>query len=167
MAPDVYWIGPVFSARLAVMRRPLGGDRLDAEIAALAAQGVGTLVCMLMDDELGDLGLRREAAVCGAHGIEFLHWPILDHSVPKPDAESARNLEAIAGRLRAGRNVVCHCYMALGRSVLAAASVMALAGTPPDRAFEAIGRARGIPVPDTREQREWVEQFARDLPPGR
>ena len=37
-----------------------------------------------------------------------------------------------------------------------------LTGEAPDRAFSRIERARGRPVPDTDEQREWVRRFATD-----
>jgi hypothetical protein len=40
---------------------------------------------------------------------------------------------------------------------------MVAAGKDPDEAFEVIGAARGLPVPETNEQREWVKTFAREL----
>lgn len=40
---------------------------------------------------------------------------------------------------------------------------MVAAGKDPDGAFEVISAARGLPVPETNEQREWVETFARQL----
>lgn len=41
-----------------------------------------------------------------------------------------------------------------------AACVLVSLGEEPDTAFERIARARGCPVPDTAEQREWVLRFA-------
>ncbi|MEK7277475.1 MAG: hypothetical protein AAB427_09015 [Chloroflexota bacterium] len=40
-----------------------------------------------------------------------------------------------------------------------AASLLAQSGIGVDKAFERIEKARGCPVPDTAEQRHWVEQF--------
>ena len=37
-------------------------------------------------------------------------------------------------------------------------------GLSPDDAFEHVRAARGSPVPDTPEQRAWVEQFAQTYP---
>src|SRR5262249_30239083 len=47
-----------------------------------------------------------------------------------------------------------------GRSSLVAACVLASCGERPEAALERIARARGRPVPDTAEQREWVLRFA-------
>ena len=34
------------------------------------------------------------------------------------------------------------------------------AGETPDQAFEEIAKARGVPVPETPEQRDWVVRLA-------
>jgi hypothetical protein len=50
--------------------------------------------------------------------------------------------------------------MGIGRASLIAASVLVALGASVDKAFAAIASARRFPVPDTWEQREWVEAFA-------
>ena len=44
-----------------------------------------------------------------------------------------------------------------------AACVLVTNGYSPDAAFRTIEEARGCPVPDTQEQRQWVELWAADL----
>lgn len=56
-----------------------------------------------------------------------------------------------------------HCRAGIGRSAIIAASLLALNGTDVDLAFKLVTEARGCPVPDTPEQKKWVEQFVRDL----
>jgi hypothetical protein len=47
----------------------------------------------------------------------------------------------------------------IGRSSLMAACVLVLMGMAPGTAFGLIGKARGLKVPDTEGQRDWVERF--------
>jgi protein-tyrosine phosphatase len=56
--------------------------------------------------------------------------------------------------------VLVHCRQGIGRAALIAASVLAENGESPDAAFARIQQARGRPVPDTEEQRNWVRRFA-------
>ena len=53
--------------------------------------------------------------------------------------------------------------MGIGRASMLAVSVMASFGIEVEQAFEWVAEARGLPVPDTGEQREWVAQFSRSL----
>lgn len=162
MKGEIYWIGPVLQGRLAVMPRPRGGDWLREEIDFFCGQGVDVVACLLERDESRALGLEDEGLLCTAAGIEFLSFPIRDHSVPEPDRRTTEFIRTIVGHLKLGKGVAVHCYMGIGRSVVIASSVMALAGHPVESAFAAISRARGYVVPETQEQREWVHAFARE-----
>jgi hypothetical protein len=44
--------------------------------------------------------------------------------------------------------------------------VLILAGIPSEAVFERLSAARGCPVPETPEQRQWIIQFARELTPA-
>jgi protein-tyrosine phosphatase len=46
--------------------------------------------------------------------------------------------------------------MGIGRASLVAAAVLRLLGLPGDEAFSRVQAARGLPVPDTDEQRQWL-----------
>ncbi len=53
-----------------------------------------------------------------------------------------------------------------------AAALLIKDGITPDDALNRISEARGLPVPETPEQREWVKEFARrrlpqSVPPTR
>ena len=47
---------------------------------------------------------------------------------------------------------------------LIASSLLVLRGTDPEEALNRVATARGRAVPDTSEQRQWVNNFARYLP---
>jgi hypothetical protein len=64
--------------------------------------------------------------------------------------------------MRAGRFVVAQCFAGIGRSTLIAGVTLAMLGIGADDAFRLIGDARGLPVPDTELQRQWLKAFAVD-----
>ena len=49
-----------------------------------------------------------------------------------------------------------HCWGGVGRSSLFAAALLVARGTDADTALARIAAARGVPVPETDEQRAWV-----------
>jgi protein-tyrosine phosphatase len=59
-----------------------------------------------------------------------------------------------------GRTVVIHCRAGIGRSAVIAACALICSGQDVGTAFNEISRSRGVMVPDTDEQREWVASFA-------
>jgi protein-tyrosine phosphatase len=165
MRAEIFWIEGVRGGRLAVMPRPRGGDWLADEVRSLRAAGVDVLVSLLTRDEAAELDLADEAACCAAAGIEFVSFPFADRGVPTSAPETLSLVRGLAAFLNGGKAVAVHCRQGVGRSALVAACVLASLGETPDAALERAARARGRPVPDTREQREWVTRFAeRHLP---
>jgi protein-tyrosine phosphatase len=69
-------------------------------------------------------------------------------------------LKTIMEYLHSGKAVGVHCRAGIGRSSLIAVSALIRAGFSADSAFRLAEEARGCPVPDTPEQRRWVERFA-------
>jgi len=63
-------------------------------------------------------------------------------------------------RLQHGDSVLIHCRQGIGRSSLLAASLLAAEGVSPKEAWERIEMSRRAPVPDTPEQKAWVERLA-------
>jgi protein-tyrosine phosphatase len=157
MVSDLYWIDHQSALpRLAIMARPRSGDWLADEIAAWRDAGVGTVVSLLEPWETLELGLQAEAGLCRESNIDFISFPICDRGVPEDADEVARLCRSIAASDKA---VAIHCRAGIGRSALVAAAVLTLVGAEPDAAFAAIGAARGLQVPDTDMQREWVRNL--------
>ena len=163
MPPEIFWIKAVGRGRLAVMPRPRGGDWLEDEILHLKRSGIGTLVSMLTPEEESLLELGDEAALARRHGLEFFSHPIPDRNVPTSARPMWALARSLADQFRSGRQIAVHCRMGIGRSPLLLACILVSTGLVADDAWEAIGEARGCVVPDTAEQRAWLERTA----PGR
>ncbi|MFZ0495450.1 MAG: hypothetical protein WBE80_00095 [Methylocella sp.] len=159
MRPKIQWIDLPAGARLAIMPRPRAGDWLDAEVAGWRAEGIGVIVSLLEAGEVEELGLDREAGLCHDLDMEFIAFPVLDGGVPASTHEATVLAEAIVARLNEGKAVAVHCRAGIGRSSLIAAIVLVLLGFAPGTAFDRIGKARGLKVPDTEGQRDWVDMF--------
>jgi protein-tyrosine phosphatase len=165
MRVELYWIEGPWPGRLAILPRPRGGDWLEDEIDAWRRAGVDMVVSLLTPDEVTDLGLGDEANISRRNGIDFASFPIPDRGVPSSAAAAAELVTKLDAALANGRTVAVHCRQGIGRSAVIAASLLTRAGLDPERAFRRIGAARGLPVPETDEQRAWVESFARESLP--
>ena len=154
-ATDLFTVEIPGPGRISTMARPRGGDWLRDEMAALAGAGVDVLVCALTGPERDELDLVDEEMEARAAGLRFVAIPIPDRTVPEL-AAILPDLRGLVGMLRDGAHVVTHCRAGIGRSSLLAAALLVLGGTDPDAAWGAIGRARGLAVPDTAEQRAWT-----------
>ena len=159
MRPDLHWIEEPGAWRLAIMARPRAGDWLDDEIAGWRSEGVDIVVSLLEAEEIDELGLRAEADLCRAQAMAFIAFPIADCGVPASMQETAFLAQSLARNLSEGKAVAIHCRAWIGRSSLIAACVLACCGCDPDGAFAMIEKTRGVRVPDTDEQRQWVAAF--------
>jgi protein-tyrosine phosphatase len=160
MKANLHWIERPGSGRLAILARPRGGDWLEDEVLSWKNAGVKVLVSALTPEEILELDLEKEKSLCQTHAIDAISFPVKDREVTST-RELAQTLEQA---LLEGKSVVIHCRQGIGRSSLLAACVLVLEGMDSEAAFHSISRARGCPVPDTTEQRQWVARFARDSP---
>jgi len=158
MTPDIFWIPGPWPGRLAVSARPRGGDWLDDELREWRSAGIDVVVSLLTAEEEQDLSLGDEGRLANQHGIRFISFPIVDRGVPS----SIQTVVGLIGDLRhsleTGRNVAIHCRQGLGRSPLIAAATLVSAGVDPQSAFKTVGAARGVTVPETPEQQNWLEK---------
>jgi protein-tyrosine phosphatase len=153
MKATPYWV----SKQLAIVARPRGEDWLDDEMAALREAGIDVVVSMLEEDEAAELGLRHEGDAAQRSGLVFISFPIVDRSVPDK-LKFDQFLERLEGFLKAGKRVGVHCRACIGRASVTTASLLIRSGISPEDVWSQISSARGYPVPDTFEQREWVER---------
>jgi protein-tyrosine phosphatase len=159
MLTRVYWIQAAKAGRLAIMPRPRGGDWLEDEIASWQEAGIDTVVSLLERQEIAQLGLDREAKLCGDRNIEFISFPIPDRGVPESLRDATALFGQVCARLASGKAVAVHCRAGIGRSAVVAACLLTSLGYDVSEAFSMIGASRGVPVPDTDEQRDWVISF--------
>lgn len=153
-----YWV-ELGNTRLAIMPRPRGGDWLADDIAFLRRSGVEAIVSALTANEVNELLLVEEKDCCVQHGLKFFSFPIEDRSIPADPLEFCRFIDQLNAELTIGMALAVHCRAGIGRSSLIAACLLVRQGFSADFALQAIAKARGLSVPDTPEQRLWIEQF--------
>jgi protein-tyrosine phosphatase len=142
------------------MARPRAEDWLEIEIAEWKNAGIDVVVSLLEHEEVSELGLQREPELCRSHGIDFVSFPIPDRGVPEPD-NASQIARVLAAGLRDGRCIAIHCRAGIGRSSTMAACVLIYCGIVAEEALARIKVSRGLSVPDTDEQRDWVVAFDR------
>lgn len=160
MSKPAYLIKGPWTGRLSIVTRPRGGDWLEEEIRSWARSGLNVIVSLLEPAEEAEFGLSQEADLCRASGIEFHSFPIPDRGIPPSRDATLGLVRKLERHLMTGHSVGIHCRQGIGRSGLIAACLLVSAGESPHKALEGISRVRGRPVPETAEQRDWVEAFA-------
>jgi protein-tyrosine phosphatase len=158
MTSDLYWIPGPWRGRLAIASRPRGGDWLSDELRAWRNAGIDVAVSLLEEDEANQLELANEAAEAETAGIRYVSFPIPDRGIPASTTSAAGLIARISEELEAGKNVALHCRQGLGRSGMIAASVLTHAGLNSDDAIQAVSSARRQNIPETAEQRAWIER---------
>ena len=160
--PSLHWVAGIGSHRLALMPRPRGGEWLHEEVLAWRNAGVNSVVSLLEPHEARELDLKAEPSLCRDQGITFRSFPIMDRGTP---SSTGRELPALLAQLHAellqGQAVAIHCRAGIGRTGLVAGCLLHLLGVPFEDIFHLLSRSRGVAMPDTAAQVEWVERFAR------
>jgi protein-tyrosine phosphatase len=136
----------------------MGGVGLDRSIKFYRSQGAEVVASMLTDEEVAAFGLEREEDACSLSGLEFLRFPIVDHSTPSDPEAAVEFARGLHTRLEAGKAVVVHCFAGIGRSGMMSVMTMYLAGYEIADACDRLSQARGVRVPETARQRTWLEQ---------
>jgi len=161
MKPNIYWIPGPWLGKLAILGRPRGGDWLIDEVEGWQKDGVQVVVSLLSEDETSELGLADEARQLEANGLKFISFPINDYDVPTSESAVRQLVKDLEDLLAQGQNVGIHCRAGVGRSSLVAACLFVDHGEDTEISFQRISTARGLAVPDTPAQRDWVGEFAR------
>jgi protein-tyrosine phosphatase len=159
MRPSIYWLSLREPWRLAIMPRPRAGDWLADEVAGWKAEGIDIVVSLLEEHEIVELGLQELPASCRSAAIEFVSFPIPDRGVPTSIQETERLIRRLCDALAVSKVVAIHCRAGIGRSSLIAACILGRNGSDVGFAFDTIAKARGVTVPDTEAQRDWVSTF--------
>jgi protein-tyrosine phosphatase len=157
----LHWIDLRAAGRIAIMARPRAGDWLESEIDAWKDLGIDAIVSLLEQEEISELALQHEAALCQAWGLGFISCPIPDRGVPESRPKILQLARSLAASVQDGCSVAIHCRAGIGRSSLMAACLMICSGVGAEDAFELIRQSRGLSVPDTDAQRDWVLEFGR------
>ena len=95
--------------------------------------------------------------------MDYISFPVEDRMAPTSDADAIKLIEKLDAELDGGKNIVIHCRQGVGRSGLIAASLLIGRGLSVQKALGRVSGARGAQVPETPEQRAWIESHASAL----
>ena len=154
-----YWIEGASASKLGTAARPRGGDWLDSEMSSLRRESADLLVSLLTPEEEFELELLKEEEACSAVGIDFRRFSIRDRETPASLDSFRQFVRELHQESLRGKNIVAHCRAGIGRSSLLIAALLTMDGYSADEAFRLISKARGLQVPDTPEQVEWLRSF--------
>lgn len=159
MSEGPFWVPTKSTGRLAIVPRPRGGDWLARDVRIILDHGFDVVASLLTDSENHELELQDEAGTCRQFGLEFISFQVPDREVPD-DRQRFREVAAhLATRIENGRSVAVHCRQGIGRSSLLAAAALATLGIDIPSALSMLQKSRGCPVPDTEQQRSWLESL--------
>jgi protein-tyrosine phosphatase len=120
---------------------------------------LGTVVSLLENNEAAQLDLTHEGREVESVGMRFLSLPIPDRGVPTSSRQTFSMLGTMASALEQGQNVAVHCRQGIGRSGLIAAALLAMSGMGVEKAIEVVSAARGLAIPETPAQLEWIKHL--------
>ncbi len=153
---EMYKVGTMGDGFIAVMARPLLDPAAAESVLNISRLGIRLVVSLLEPSEARQLGLESERTEVKAMGMEFISYPIPDMGLPPSVEGFAYVTRLLFKQTSAGVNTLVHCRAGIGRSGLLAAGVLLHVGMSSDEAFDYVSKMRGIRVPETLEQREWL-----------
>ena len=158
MTPDIYKVEIIGSGSLSVMAKPVAGEWIDDEFSGIARWGIDRIVSLLENHEAIELGLGEEKRLVEKYKMEFISYPIPDRGLPASVREYLNFTRRLHDGMAGGLHTVIHCRAGIGRTGIIAAGVLLHCGFEPFEAFQHISNRRGVTVPDTQQQIDWVVQ---------
>lgn len=156
MQAEMYKVGTMGDGFLAMMACPTLDENAPASIANIARLGIRQVVSLLEPSEARHLGLDAERLEVKAHAMDFISFPIPDMGVPASADDYAQIVQMLFTQVSAGINTLVHCRAGIGRSGLLTAGVLLYTGMSVEEAFNYVSHMRGIRVPETMEQHDWL-----------
>jgi len=140
------------------MAAPRPTDNLEDAILGWRSEGIDVVVSILEAQEAPGL-TEAESQLCQEFGIEFLSFPIRDKTVPPALEAFSEIVRHLAEAVSTGQGVAIHCRAGIGRSTTLAACILTTLGVDAEVALDMIAEARGVEVPETEAQRQWILGF--------
>ncbi len=138
------------------------GEWLQEDIQHYRLMGANMIISMLEASEAKELSLQNESDVCKDNRLDFFNFPIPDRGLP--DRERFKEvIHLVTSHLKDNKGIAVHYRAGIGRSgMLVCCALARFVGSASD-AIELVSRARGVNVPDTQEQRAFIESVVQEL----
>lgn len=132
---------------------------MDAWVAQAKSEGVTFVLSMLSENEVGEFGLAAEGEWLGRRSISFTRYGVIDYGVPEKDSLHGM-VAGLRDEMGKGGHVHIHCAGGKGRAGTVASCVLIGDGVDPAEAVRRVSEARGVPVPETTKQLDFVTEFS-------
>ncbi len=156
MSQPHYIVSTLGLGSLSIMPKPDVTDSPSAFFASLRSSGVTHILSLLSEQDIAKLKLELESQWCENEGIHFSHFPIVDYSVPESSSEFLDKAKVLHEAISSGQHWLIHCHGGIGRSGMMAVAILIQEGYTPAEAIKKVSSARGVPVPDTDVQKEFL-----------
>lgn len=163
MKPDIYQVESIGTGMLFIMAKPVSGEWIEEEFVGIANEGVNQVVSLLERGESFEVGLENESELVFKNGMNYISFQIKDRCLPPSVKQFSKFTKDLYHQIAAGENTVIHCRSGIGRSALVVAGVLLHCGFTAQEAFQRISESRGVQVPDTVEQEEWLIENSREI----
>lgn len=157
---ELYRVAHVGPGVLSIAARPRGGDWLADELETWREAGADIAASLLAPADQVELDMDDEAALCQREQIMFRAFPLTDRDIPADPTLADVFIDELVQAFCTGKHISIHCRIGIVRSAMIAVAILVAMGETPERAFACIEAARGLAVPDTPEQQQWVEDYA-------
>lgn len=156
MQAEMYKVGTIGKGFIAIMARPSLEENDPASVVNISRLGIKLVVSLLETNEARTLGLDAEREQVKALGMDFVSFPIPDMGIPTSVEKFASLSKMLLQQVDAGVNTLMHCHAGIGRSGLMAAGILLHCDLSPQQAFSHVSKIRGIRVPETHQQEDWL-----------
>jgi len=156
MQAEMYKVGTIGKGFIAIMARPSLEQGDPASVVNISRLGIKLVVSLLETNEARTLGLDAEREEVRGLGMDFVSFPIPDMGIPTSVEEFASLSKMLLKQVNAGVNTLVHCHAGIGRSGLMAAGILLHCDLDPKQAFAHVSKMRGIRVPETSQQENWL-----------
>lgn len=156
MQAEMYKVGTIGKGFLAIMARPSLEENDPASVVNISRLGIKLVVSLLETNEARTLGLDAERELVKALDMDFVSFPIPDMGIPTSVEKFASLSKMLLRQIDAGVNTLVHCHAGIGRSGMMAAGILLHCDLSPQLAFTHVSKIRGVRVPETRQQEDWL-----------
>jgi len=135
---------------------------ITGDVASICTWGAMIVLCLMEENELRQLEVTDLPRIVRTAGLEWLHMPIVQGSIPGVNWEA--RWQEIAPRLHdalsAGARILAHCNGGLGRTGTVCARLLIELGADTDAAIRTVRAARPGAI-ENALQEDYIRQLHR------